>query len=95
MIRILWAMAGAAAMLLLEISSSQALVGEAPWCAVLEVGTGEMYWDCEYQTAAQCAPNVVAGNRGFCNVNPYYKPGVAAAPAATRHYSRHKRPPAQ
>ena len=31
-------------------------------------------WDCLYESAAECAPNVVAGNRGFCQHNPYYRP---------------------
>ena len=46
--------------------------GPAPWCAVVSIGTGGVYWDCQYASAAQCAPNVVAGNRGFCNPNPYF-----------------------
>jgi hypothetical protein len=34
-------------------------------------------------------PNVIAGNRGFCNVNPTYVP-AAAGPA--RHYVRRHQP---
>ena len=89
MTRIVWAVAAAAALLVLDIASSQAGYGDAPWCAVINVGTGDMYWDCQYQTFDSCWPNVVAGNRGFCNVNPTYRP-VAAAPA--RHYVRHRAP---
>jgi Protein of unknown function (DUF3551) len=85
--RIVWAIAGATAVLLAEVPSSQALVGEAPWCAVVNAGTGEMHWDCQYQTVEQCAPNVVAGNRGFCNLNPYYQP-AAAPPVRVKHYAR-------
>jgi hypothetical protein len=64
--------------------------GDAPWCAVIEIGNGEVYWDCQYRTVEDCAPNVIAGNRGFCNVNPY-GPGPAAsvAPAHPRHRTRH------
>lgn len=87
--RIIWAVAGAMALSLLHILPSQAGYGDAPWCAVINVGTGEVYWDCQYQTFQACAPNVVAGNRGFCNVNPTYRP--AAAPPA-KHYVRHHRP---
>jgi hypothetical protein len=87
MIRIVCAIAGAAALLLLEIPSSHAGYGDAPWCAVVNIGTGEMYWDCQYQTFAACAPNVVAGNRGFCNVNPTYVP--AAAAPGRRYVRRH------
>jgi hypothetical protein len=57
--------------------------GDAPWCAVLSIGSGEVYWDCEYRTVEECAPNVVAGNRGFCNLNPY-GPGPNASVAASR-----------
>jgi hypothetical protein len=86
--RMAWAIAGAAALLLLKIPASQALVGDAPWCAVVEVGNGEVEWDCEYQTIEQCVPNVLAGNRGFCNNNPYYVPR-RAVPANAKHYPRH------
>jgi hypothetical protein len=51
-------------------SPSQAY-GVAPWCAVLNIGSGDVYWDCQYRTVEECAPNVVAGNRGFCNLNPW------------------------
>jgi hypothetical protein len=61
--------------------------GNAPWCAVIDLGKGDAHWDCEYQTFAQCQPNVIAGNRGFCDVNPYG--GVSAAPAFAR--PRHRR----
>jgi hypothetical protein len=92
--RMAWAIAGAAALLLLKIPPSQALVGDAPWCAVVEIGNGEVEWDCEYQTIEQCVPNVLAGNRGFCNNNPYYVPR-GAVPANVKHYPhRHANRPA-
>ena len=87
--RILWTVAGAAALLLLRAAPGYAGYGDAPWCAVIEVGNGEVYWDCQYETFAACVPNVLAGNRGFCNVNPTYRP-TAAAPA-TQHARRHLR----
>jgi len=66
--------------------------GDAPWCAVIEIGNCEVYWDCQYRTVEECVPNVIAGNRGFCNVNPY-GPGPAAPAAAPRprHLKRHVR----
>ena len=54
--------------------------GNAPWCAVINLGAGEIVSDCEYWSAAECAPNVVAGNRGFCNLNPYWKGPIPAGP---------------
>ena len=48
---------------------------EAPWCAVTSVGAGSVYWDCQYPSIEACRPNVISGNRGFCNPNPaYYGP---------------------
>jgi hypothetical protein len=44
--------------------------GTAPWCAVVDVGWGDVVWDCQYYTFEACVPNVLAGNRGFCNHNP-------------------------
>ena len=66
--------------------------GNAPWCAVRDLGTGEIQWDCEYYSAAECAPTVVAGNRGFCNVNPYlpYRAEPGPQPPQVRHHHRHR-----
>lgn len=71
-----------------EIPASYAF-GDAPWCAVISLGPGSIYWDCQYRTIEECVPNVLAGNRGFCNPNP--APGPAAAgtkryPGYRRHY---------
>ena len=43
----------------------------APWCAVVAAGDGDMQWHCEYRSIEECRPNVLAGNRGWCNPNPY------------------------
>ena len=58
---------------------------EAPWCAVTNTGP-DMHWDCRYQSAEQCAPAVIAGNRGFCNHNPYF----VAQPAERRPQKRRR-----
>lgn len=71
--RMVWLVAGAGALLCLQMARSHAGYGDAPWCAVINIGPGEVYWDCQYRTFEACAPNVVAGNRGFCNVNPTYR----------------------
>jgi hypothetical protein len=73
----------------INVSVSHAF-GDAPWCAVTEVGDGEVYWDCQYRTIEECVPNVIAGNRGFCNVNPY-GPGPGANGTTTQP-RRHKGP---
>jgi hypothetical protein len=73
--------------------SRAATYGYAPWCAVTNLGGGVMDWDCEYASAAECAPAVVAGNRGFCNVNPYwadsYAPGEPRPWPRAKHHHRH------
>ena len=89
MARILLSLAAAAAFLCLDVPPSQALYGDAPWCAVREIGSGEVEWDCEYNSVEECAPTVVAGNRGFCNVNPHYVQ-PPAGPSPLRH-RRHRR----
>ena len=61
--------------------------GEAPWCAVINTGDGDVTWDCQYRTVEECAPNVIAGNRGSCTQNPRWVPPTAAAPQ--RYRKRH------
>jgi hypothetical protein len=75
---------------LLQASPSRATYsGNAPWCAVVEIGGGDIAWDCQYASVAACAPNVVAGNRGFCAINPYYAPApYAGAVRAKRRSGR-------
>jgi uncharacterized protein DUF3551 len=64
----------------------------APWCAVIAMGDGDMQWDCEFRTIEECRPHVVAGNRGWCNPNPYLS-AASAAPVLKHH--RKRRAPAQ
>ena len=63
---------------------------EAPWCAVLDMGSGGVYWDCQYRSVEECAPNVIAGNRGFCNPNPRFH-GVQQPERKMRSARRHTR----
>jgi hypothetical protein len=56
-------------------SAQAAQAREAPWCAVISTTDDSVYWDCQYSTFEQCRPNVLAGNRGWCNPNPAYVPG--------------------
>jgi hypothetical protein len=53
--------------------------GDAPWCALTQLGEGAQAWDCQYESAQECAPAVVGGNRGSCTPNPYYSPPPATA----------------
>jgi hypothetical protein len=79
----------AASLMCLNASPGHAQTfGDAPWCAVVNVGAGEIQWDCEYRTVQECTPNVLAGNRGFCNVNPYWRP-PQARPVSVVHRKRH------
>jgi hypothetical protein len=63
--------------------------GDAPWCAVINIGTGTVYWDCHYPTFEACyhLGNILAGNRGFCNLNPWPGPG----PSQVVPYKQRKR----
>lgn len=60
----------------------------APWCAVLAMGDGDMQWDCEYQSIEACRPNVLAGNRGWCNPNPYM--AASFQPKENRRPRKHR-----
>jgi hypothetical protein len=60
--------------------------GNAPWCAVQNLGAGDVVWDCEFRTAEACAPHVIAGDRGFCNINPGWAAPFPATPS--RHYRK-------
>ncbi|MFZ0147564.1 MAG: hypothetical protein WAM72_04310 [Xanthobacteraceae bacterium] len=68
-------------------TSSGRAYGGAPWCAVYSIGK-DAYWDCQYRTVEECVPNVIAGNRGFCNLNPW--PGPTNA-IVCKHQKRHVR----
>jgi hypothetical protein len=60
---------------------------EAPWCAVTSGGDGDMHWDCQYRSIEECRPNVLAGNRGWCNPSPYFV--APYRPTGHRHYRQH------
>jgi hypothetical protein len=83
----------AVAALIFEMSPAHAAyIGDAPWCAVVNIGSGNMEWDCEYGSIETCRPHVIAGNRGFCQLNPFYSPAPPyAGPYVERaHRHRHK-----
>jgi hypothetical protein len=70
-------------------TGSAGLYGNAPWCAVADEGGGNVNWDCEYGSVQQCVPNILGGNRGFCNINPYWQ-GFDGRRAATRHWHQRR-----
>jgi uncharacterized protein DUF3551 len=69
-----------AAVFLLGAHPTQAYSGNAPWCAVVSLGHGSSVERCYYWSFEACRQNVIAGNRGFCNTNPYWAAQVGAAP---------------
>ena len=72
-------LAAAAALASVSFSPGHAVGAAAPWCAVIELAVGSVYWDCQYHSFEDCyrRGNILAGNRGFCNHSPYYGPGYA------------------
>ena len=77
MTRLIFAAIAALAGVFFGLQPAQAY--EAPWCAMIENGTGSVYWDCQYRSFEDCyrRGNILAGSRGFCNPSPYYVAGSA------------------
>ena len=69
-------MAVAATVSLFPWSAQPVAAREAPWCAVISTTDDSVYWDCQYNSFEQCRPNVLAGNRGWCNPSPYATAGA-------------------
>jgi hypothetical protein len=82
--KLIFGIAALAAATSFGTSPSQAF-GDAPWCAVINIGAGTVYWDCQYRTVEECVPNVIAGNRGFCNLNPWPGPTQVVPYKLKRH----------
>ncbi len=87
--RLMLAIAALGAMLFYNIPASQAYIGNGPWCAFINVGTGEVFEDCQYWTLDACVPNVLAGNRGTCNPNPRWEGAQRPTAAHKKHHKRH------
>ncbi|HEY1474161.1 MAG TPA: DUF3551 domain-containing protein [Pseudolabrys sp.] len=89
MIRVIF---GAAIVLAAVVFALQpANASDAPWCAVVSMGTGDVYWDCQYRSFEECRPNVLAGNRGWCNPNPYI--AASPKPKESRQHRTHRARP--
>jgi hypothetical protein len=65
------------------VSSSYAF-GDAPWCAVKNFGS-DVVWDCQYRSIEDCVPHVIAGDRSFCNLNPWPSPAATPRPDRRKH----------
>ena len=67
------------------IPAAEARTGNARWCAVVNIGYGDVAEICKFATIEACRPHVIAGNRGFCNENP----GFVEPPARRARQKRH------
>jgi hypothetical protein len=61
---------------------------EAPWCAVIQNSDDSVYWDCQYRSFEECRPNVLSGNRGWCNPSPYYSAGPEEKGRTRKRHTR-------
>jgi hypothetical protein len=93
--KLIFAAAACAAVLSLDVPAAHAAAAwrENPWCAVIDYGDGGVTWECNYRTFEECYPNVLAGNKGSCNLNPA-GPGPQAATSAAyqprkKHHVQH------
>ena len=72
------------------LRSTAAQAYQAPYCAVINLGTGSIYWDCQYSSFDDCyrRGNILAGNRGWCNPSPYYVAGYAEQSQTRKRHAR-------
>jgi hypothetical protein len=68
---VILAAVGAAA--LLTASCATRKVPEGPWCAVADMGGGNVMENCTLPSLQACQREVTAGNRGQCNRNPRWR----------------------
>jgi hypothetical protein len=71
-----------AAAMLFNVRASQAY--QAPWCAGTNRGGSTFSYNCSLPTFEMCVQEVIAGNRGFCSPNPYYRGPVVRPPRGKR-----------
>ena len=76
----------AAVAMLLDLRVSQAT--QMPWCAGTNIGH-DFHYNCTLPTYEMCVQEVIAGNRGFCSPNPYYRgPEFVPLRAKRKRYYR-------
>jgi Protein of unknown function (DUF3551) len=71
-----------AAAMLFYVGASQAY--QAPWCAGTNRGGSTFSYNCSLPTFEMCVQEVIAGNRGFCSPNPYYRGPEVPPPRGKR-----------
>ena len=88
MTRMIFAAIAALAGVFFGLQRAQAY--QAPYCAVINLGTGSIYWDCQYSSFDDCyrRGNILAGSRGFCNPSPYYVAGYAEQRQTRKRHAR-------
>jgi hypothetical protein len=47
------------------------------WCANMTAGVNYVQRDCTFNSIEQCRQVILSGNRGFCSLNPAYRPQPA------------------
>jgi len=57
-----------------QVPASRAQNGNAPWCAVVNIGFEDISRTCTFRSVEECVPFVLAGNRGSCEPNFQYSP---------------------
>src|SRR5262245_53286127 len=67
-----------------EVDPRASGVDQGPWCAGTNRGGGSFVYNCSMRTLEQCVSEVIAGNRGFCNPNPYYRGPEGPPPRGKR-----------
>jgi hypothetical protein len=67
------ALAAAAMVAAIFLSSRPSQAYEGPWCALTDIGGGVMHENCSVRTFEMCVHGVIAGNRRFCNPNPRWQ----------------------
>ena len=61
--------------------------GDAPWCTAVTMGHSVIK-DCHYRTFEDCYPNILGGNRGFCEPNPDWYGRNLKVEVPLRHHKR-------
>jgi hypothetical protein len=72
--RLAFSAATLAAALCFGIHSPAHAYGDEKWCAVTDNGGGSTAWNCDYETVEECTPAVTSGGRGYCALNPTWRP---------------------